>query len=108
MTSLGSGSKTRLALGDLANTEINDETNLVMADAEAAYYLWIADEGCLNADALHHQWRIPLYRLLLVQVKTAQDVWRVGLEAIQTGLFSWVFLRPSQACDTSHLRKLQL
>ena len=72
------------------------------------YYFWASDGGSLYPEALYHFWQIPLSHLCLVCPPTPQEVWRVGLEAIQTGLFGWVFLRPSLPCHPSHLRKLQL
>jgi hypothetical protein len=73
-----------------------------------SYAIWISDEGWLYTPTLHHHWNIPLERLLLVRVKDAMDVWRLALEAVQTGLFQWAILRPSRLCPTGYLRKIQL
>jgi len=72
------------------------------------YFIFISDEGFLYPPALQGNRPIPLSRLVLVKVKIAEDVWKVGLETIQTGIFSWIFLRPSRGCSSIHLRKMQL
>lgn len=72
------------------------------------FSVWIADEGFPYPPLLQQRWEIPLSRLLMVKVPKATDTWKVCLEAIQTGLFKWIFLRPSSPCPASHLRKLQL
>lgn len=108
-TSLRGGSRTRLALSYLeARFAPSGAESRASDPPSSAFFLWVADEGVLYAEALHERWHIPLYRLLLVKVPDPQEVWRVGLEAVQTGLFGWVFLRASRACGTAHLRKLQL
>lgn len=71
---------------------------------ESDFLFWISDEGWLYPPSL----RIDLNRLILVKAPHAREVWRTALEAVQTGLFGWVFLRPSQACQASTLRKFQL
>jgi hypothetical protein len=102
------GSKTSFALSCLGAFFDPLSPSLESATAVEAYYLFIADEGFLYPGVLAYQWKIPLSRLVLAKVPDPNEVWRVGLEAIQTGLFSWVFLRPSRACPANHLRKLQL
>ncbi len=100
------GSATRDALMCLGNPQ-----DVALADPPfppSSYALWISDEGWLYPPTLHHHWNIPLDRLLLVRVNDALDVWRLSLEAIQTGLFQWTLLRPSRLCSTHSLRKLQL
>lgn len=72
------------------------------------YALWVSDEGWLYTPSLHHKWNLSLDRLLLVRVTNAMDVWRLALEAIQTGLFQFAILRPSKLCPPNYLRKLQL
>lgn len=74
----------------------------------SCYSIWIADNGFLYAPSLYHERGLPLNQLLIVKVNEAEEVWNVGLEAIQTGLFSSVLLRPSRACHAHYLRKLQL
>ncbi len=71
------------------------------------YSVFISDEGTLYPPALQKR-QISLSHFLLIQTDTAIQSWKAALEAVQTGLFRWVFLRPSQACDVTHLRKLQL
>ena len=90
------GSKTGFAIECLEKKESDD------------HYIFIADEGVLYPAAVAHYWKIPLSRLLIVKTNKAEEVWKVGLEAIQTGLFGWSLLRPSQSCHPHHLRKLQL
>ena len=122
-TSLRGGSRTRLALSYLEASVVTASgpesepadpppplyaSDVAEKKTGGAFYLWVADEGVLYAEALHERWKIPLYRLLMVKVPEAGEVWRVGLEAVQTGLFGWVFLRASRACGTAQLRKLQL
>ena len=46
--------------------------------------------------------------LLIIKAPTSLDVWRVGLEATQTGLFENIILRPSASCPVAHLRRLQI
>ena len=73
-----------------------------------AHYLWIADEGFLYPVALPFHCRTPVSRWLLVKARDPTETWKIALEAIQTGLFGFVFLRPSRSCDATHLRRLQL
>lgn len=91
-----------------SQTEAAFFTALRSANLENDYFFWAADEGLLYAEALHRQWKFPLGRLLLAKARDAPEVWRIGLETVQTGLFRFVFLRALQACQTAHLRKLQL
>jgi hypothetical protein len=70
--------------------------------------LWVSDEGSLYPPVVYEHWRALLSRLLIVQTGDPMEVWRVGLESIQTGLFTWIFLRPSRACHPNYLRKIQL
>jgi hypothetical protein len=73
-----------------------------------SYFLWIADEGVLYPEVVHQEWDIPLSHLLFVKAAEPKEVWKTALDAAQTGLFQTIFVRPSQACPTAHLRKLQL
>ena len=70
--------------------------------------IWVADGGFLYPPTLHHRWTVSLNNILIVKTEDPMDVWRVGLEAVQTGLFDNILLRPSRACPTSYLRKIQL
>jgi hypothetical protein len=70
--------------------------------------LWAADEGILYPEALWAQWRIPLSQVLLARLPSPDEVWRVSLEAVQSGIFQWVVIRPSRSCALGQLRKLQL
>jgi len=72
------------------------------------YCFWASDEGVPYPEALWTQWRIPLAQLVIAQVGSSEDVWQVALEAVQTGLFRWVVIRPSRICGAGQLRKLQL
>ncbi len=76
--------------------------------ANQSYFLWVADEGVLYPEAVHQEWEIPLSHLLFVKAAEPKEVWKTALDAAQTGLFQTIFVRPSQACPTAHLRKLQL
>jgi hypothetical protein len=71
------------------------------------YSVFISDEGTLYPPALQ-KWHICLEQFLIIQTDSAYQSWKTALEAIHTGLFRWVFLRPSKPCDTHHLRKLQI
>lgn len=76
--------------------------------SEDGFFFWASDQGTLYPESLYHRWGVDPHRLLLVTLPEASDVWRVGLEAVQTGLFAWAFLRPSRGTSVAHLRKLQL
>jgi len=91
-----------------AKTQTAFSRALQKSQKEETYFFWVSDEGVLNADALHHRWQVPLSRLLMVKARDAPEVWRIGLEAIQTGLFGFLFLRASSPCQSAQLRKLQL
>lgn len=71
------------------------------------YGVFISDEGILYPPALQ-KWQIALSHFLMIQTKNAHQAWKAALEAVQTGVFRWVFLRPSQPCETAQLRKLQI
>lgn len=71
------------------------------------YSVFISDEGFLSPEGLS-QFRLPLQNFILVKPPSPREVWRVALESIQTGLFSWILLRPSAPCIPNALRKLQL
>lgn len=75
--------------------------------AENGYFVFISDEGSLYPPALLER-KVPLQRVLLIKTKQAIETWTAAIEAVQTGLFSWIFLRPSQACPQGQMRKLQL
>jgi hypothetical protein len=102
ISSLPGGSRTRFALSCLASWLAPHE------EAPSSYSLFISDEGLLYPPAVVTQWKIPLAHLLLVKARDAPEVWRAGLEGVQTGLFAWIFLRPSRGCEAAHLRRLQL
>lgn len=70
--------------------------------------LWISDEGLPYAPLVSQQGQIPLSRFLYVKVPSANEAWKVGIEATQTSLFAWIFLRPTKGCPVPLLRKLQL
>lgn len=125
VVSLRGGSKTRFALSCLGAPKkpaLVDPPHLLTSHHSTLhlpsppreeqqplpYAIFIADNGSLYPPSLHHHWEIPLSQLLLVTVKNPLEVWKVGLEAIQTGLFAWALLRPSQACPSYFLRKFQL
>lgn len=71
------------------------------------YAVFISDEGVLYPPALSH-YEIPLSQFLIIQTPHPQQTWKTALEAAQSDLFQWIFLRTSKACDSSFLRKLQL
>jgi len=72
-----------------------------------SYGVFISEEGLLYPPALQ-KWQISLSRFLMIHTDTALHTWKAALEALQTGLFRWIFLRTSKPCDATHLRKLQL
>jgi hypothetical protein len=94
--------------GGSAKTQTALLASLRSARVGQDYFFWAADQGILYPEAIHQEWQIPLQHLLIVQAPDAPEVWRVGLEAAQTGLFRVLFLRASSACQTAALRKLQL
>ena len=94
--------------GPTSRTQAALQACLRSAKPEEQYFFWAADEGILYPEGIHQEWGLPLNRLLLVKARDAPEVWRLGLEAVQTGLFHSLFLRASRACLSAHLRKLQL
>lgn len=101
ISSLKGGARTWFALSCLGYS-------LKQQPADPPLSLWISHEGVLYPEPLYYYWRIPLARFLQVSAPGPPDVWRLGLESVQTGLFEWVFLRTEQACHSTFLRKLQL
>lgn len=91
------------ALQCLKTQELGSSLNPQKTD----YGVFISDEGSLYPPALQ-KWQISLSKFLMIYTDGALQTWKATLEAIQTGLFRWVFLRTSQPCDGTHLRKLQL
>lgn len=94
-------------LGGLAQAPCSARVLASVGKSEEEYAVFVADEGILYPTVLASG-PLPLSRWLLVKTDKPEDVWKVGLEAIQTGLFGWILLRPSRACHPHHLRKLQL
>jgi len=101
VTSPSGGSKTRVALSCLGFDPP------LPSQPQPAYGIFISDEGLFYPHPLA-QYPSLLSQLLIVKTKESKEVWQTALEAIQTGLFSWILLRPSQTCHPHHLRKLQL
>jgi hypothetical protein len=105
VTSLQGGSRTQFAISCLdAFLQVDPPSP---TSAENGYFVFISDEGSLYPPALAQK-KIPLFRMLLVKTQDALSTWQASLEAIQTGLFEWIFLRPSKPCSPGYLRKLQL
>lgn len=77
-------------------------------DKDLGPCLWVSDNSSPYPGAMMASFSMLLSRLICVRPPQPQEVWSVGLEAIQSGLFRGVFLRPSKACSISHLRRLQL
>lgn len=71
-------------------------------------YVWVSDEVMLYPPAAFSRYAIRSSQWLFIQTPKAQETWRVTLEAIQSGLFKRVFLRPAVGCAVPQLRKLQL
>jgi hypothetical protein len=108
VTSLPGGSKTHLAFECLSvSLKADPPAPSQSLTAQTTDFIFISDEGTVYPPALNAL-GIPLSKVLTVKTETSQQVWKTGLEAIQTGLFSFVFLRPSKPCTTPDLRKLQL
>jgi hypothetical protein len=108
VTSLPGGSKTHLAFECLSvSLKADPPAPASSFEGQTSYFIFISDEGTIYPPALKVL-AIPLSRVLTVKTETSDQVWKTGLEAIQTGLFSFVFLRPSKTCPTASLRKLQL
>ncbi len=97
-----------LAQQTLAPVQATLNKALESSHTDEDYFFWASDEGILYPEALLYRWKIPLSRFLLVQARDASEVWRLGLEASQTGLFRLLFLRASRLCHLPLLRKLQL
>ena len=70
--------------------------------------LWVSDDSELYPEAIHHYWGIPLSRVLLIKTPSSEDAWKVSVDAVQTGLFAWVFLKTDRAGEARVLRKLQI
>ncbi len=102
------GTPQDVALADPPSPSISAQPKLLAPALASSYALWVSDEGWLYTPSLHHHWNIPLDRLLIVRAPEPMEVWRLALDAIQTGLFRWALLRPSKLCSTGQLRKLQL
>jgi hypothetical protein len=108
VTSLPGGSKTHLAFECLSiSLKADPPAPTTTWDAVHSYFIFISDEGTVYPPALNAL-GIPLSKVLTVKTQNSDEVWKTALEALQTGLFSFVFLRPSKICSTSDLRKLQL
>ncbi|MFM8314559.1 MAG: hypothetical protein ACKOA8_09765 [Deltaproteobacteria bacterium] len=107
VTTLPGGSKTHLAFECLSVSLKADPPAPSNLENSLTYFIFISDEGTIYPPSLNAL-GVPLSRVLSVKTETSEQVWRTGLEAIQTGLFSFVFLRPSKPCSTVVLRKLQL
>ncbi len=97
-----------LSHGGSAKTQTALLASLRTARVGQDYFFWAADQGVLYPEAIHQEWQIPLQHLLIVKAGDAAEVWRLGLEATQTGLFQALFLRASGTCQSATLRKLQL
>lgn len=101
------GSRTRFAITCLGLAAQSDPPSPSLSGSrEVPYGVWVSDEGYLYPPAFHD--RFPLERLLLIKTPRARDTWQVGLEAVQSGLFQWVLLRPGDGCPDIFLRKMQL
>ncbi|MSP18850.1 MAG: hypothetical protein EXR74_04695 [Bdellovibrionales bacterium] len=108
VTSLPGGSKTHLAFECLSVfLKADPPAPSKQLNTNFSYFAFISDEGSVYPPALHAL-GIPLSRVLIIKTTTPEQVWKTGLESLQTGLFSFIFLRPSKICPTAHLRKLQL
>lgn len=78
-----------------------------LSSLSPSFSIFISDEGSLYPPSLQ-KWKIPLTQVILVKTASAVHAWRAALESLQSGLFRWVFLRPSGQCSPAHLRKMQL
>lgn len=94
---------TAFALQCLKTQELGSSLSPTITD----YGVFISEEGTLYPPALQ-KWQISLSQFLIIRTNTALQTWKSALEAVQTGLFRWIFLRTSKPCDVTHLRKLQL
>ena len=106
--SLPGGSKTEFAVDFLHS--VFGPPPLTDGTANPAYAFFASDEGTFYPVPLYDSeiGRRILSRLLIVRLKAAEEVWKTGLEAVQTGLFQQVFLRPSRPSHPSFLSKLQI
>jgi len=97
------GPGTASALQHLQKKELGSP----LSPQQKEYAVFISDEGILYPPSLQ-KWHISLEQFLMIHTSSAYQSWKTALEALHTGLFRWVFLRPSQPCDTQHLRKMQI
>jgi hypothetical protein len=103
VTTLPGGSRTHLAFECLSHALQVDPP----ASSLSPYFIFISDEGVLYPPALN-LFSIPLSRFLMVKTPDSPSAWNTALEALQTGLFAFIFLRPSKLCHSSQLRRMQL
>jgi len=101
IVSLKGGSRTWFALSCLGHF-LNTTT------ADPPLFLWLSNEGELYPEALYHYWGIPLSRMLMIKAPSSEEVWRTSLDAVQTGLFTWVLVKAEQSGTPAQMRKLQL
>ncbi|MBI3296225.1 MAG: hypothetical protein HYZ71_15985 [Deltaproteobacteria bacterium] len=79
------------------------------SSTSGGHFLWISDEGFLNPAALvARRVELPLSRLIIITPPNAKESWSCAIEAAQSGLFSYILFRPSQTCQGSTGRILQL
>lgn len=99
------GSRTQFALSCLNAFVQSDPPS--PTSGTSGYYIFISEGGSLYPPALLEK-KVPLSRMLLVKTQEAKETWRAAIEAVQTGLFSWIFLKPSKGCGQGQIRKLRL
>lgn len=95
------GSKTYFALSCVS-------ASLHSRPGAPPFLLWIADEGFPYPPLLARYWDLPLGRFLMVQPPSPAETWKAALEAVQTGIFGWVLVRPSRGGPPLAARRLQL
>jgi len=122
LTSLPGGSCTRYALtcfqsahSKPVNSQIAGHLNSAAIDSDppspsvtSDTLLWVSDVAYLSPNALAQHWNIAYEPAVHLHPPDATQSWRAALEGVQTGLFHWVFIKPSQNCATNFLRKLQI
>ena len=101
IVSLKGGSRTWFALSCLGHF-------LDTHTGDPPLSLWLSNEGELYPEAIQQYWNIPLSRMLLIRAPSTEEVWRTALDAVQTGLFAWIFLKTERSGQSAQMRKLQL
>jgi hypothetical protein len=78
------------------------------ANSGLSFSFWVSDGGSFYAPALYAHAGVDLQTAVFAKAENAAQTWGLALEALQTGLFKDIFLKPSEACRPAVIRKMQL